>query len=42
MTLQHDAGVHVTPPAVVDNEPPTRSKVTAAIAAVACMSGQPS
>jgi hypothetical protein len=36
MTLQHDAGVHVNPPAVVCNEPPTRSKVTAAIAAIAC------
>jgi hypothetical protein len=43
MTLRHDrplapaAGtVHVDPPAV-DTAPPTRSKVTAALAAVACV-----
>ena len=36
MTLQHDGRVHVNPPPAVDNVPPTRSKVTAAIAAIAC------
>jgi hypothetical protein len=37
MTLQHNDGrVHVNPPQEVDNAPPTRSKVTAAIAAIAC------
>ncbi len=36
MTLQHDGRVHANPPQGVDNAPPTRSKVTAAFAAIAC------
>jgi len=36
MTLRHDGRVHVKPPQEVDSAPPTRSKVTAALAALAC------